>query len=51
MTQPPSPPTTEEPVYRPPRLIVLGTLHQLTQGGTTGPADGQGGAGASGIIP
>ncbi len=40
-----------KPPYTPPALIVLGTLQALTQGGTTGPSDGNGSAGASGTIP
>jgi hypothetical protein len=32
----------------PPRIVVLGKLEQLTAGGTVGPDDGFGGAGASG---
>jgi hypothetical protein len=36
--------------YEPPRLVSLGTLAELTQGGTAGPADGFGGAGDSGSL-
>lgn len=50
MTEP-SAAHTELPPYTPPRLIVLGTLQQLTRGGTVGPSDGNGGAGASGTLP
>jgi hypothetical protein len=37
--------------YEPPRLTVLGTLADLTAGGTVGEFDGSGEAGASGSIP
>ena len=40
-----------KPPYTPPRLVVLGTLVALTQGGSGSPADGFGGAGASGSLP
>ncbi|WBB82083.1 lasso RiPP family leader peptide-containing protein [Micromonospora sp. WMMD882] len=33
--------------YQPPRLRRLGTLAELTQGGTSGPDDGLGGGGFS----
>ena len=37
--------------YEPPALRRLGTLAELTRGGTAGPADAFGGAGSSGVIP
>jgi hypothetical protein len=36
--------------YEPPRLTVLGTLAHLTHGGSVGPSDGAGFAGATGSI-
>lgn len=36
--------------YEPPRLVVLGTVAELTAGGSTGPSDGMGGAGAMGTV-
>ena len=36
--------------YEAPALRRLGTLAELTQGGTSGPSDGFGGAGAMGSI-
>lgn len=43
---------TERPAgYEPPRLLLIGTLADLTQGGTEDPDDAYGGAGASGTIP
>ena len=36
--------------YEPPALRRLGSLAELTQGGTSGPSDGFGGAGAMGSI-
>jgi hypothetical protein len=36
--------------YEPPRVTYLGTLHELTRGGTTGPSDGLGGAGGIGSL-
>lgn len=37
--------------YAAPRLTVLGTLAELTAGGSSDQNDGFGGAGGSGIIP
>lgn len=52
MTEPSTTHTTQPAPYTPPRLIILGTLHQLTQGGNTGGTpDGFGFAGASGSLP
>jgi hypothetical protein len=39
-----------DPAYAPPRLERLGSLAELTQGGTTGPDDGFGGAGDEGSV-
>ena len=36
--------------YERPAVTYLGTLHELTQGGTTVPSDGFGGAGGSGTV-
>ena len=36
--------------YEPPRLLVLGSFGELTQGGTIPDLDGQGGTGESGGI-
>jgi hypothetical protein len=36
--------------YEPPELIVLGTLDELTRGGSSGADDGFGGAGDSGSL-
>ncbi len=36
--------------YEPPRLVSLGTLAELTRGGTAGPPDAFGGAGDSGSL-
>jgi len=36
--------------YEAPRLVVLGTVTELTAGGSTGPSDGMGGAGAMGTV-
>jgi hypothetical protein len=36
--------------YEPPTVTYLGTLHELTQGGTSGPDDGVGGAGGMGSL-
>jgi hypothetical protein len=36
--------------YQPPVLTRLGTLAELTRGGTIGPADGLGGAGDDGSL-
>jgi hypothetical protein len=36
--------------YDPPSVTYLGTLHELTLGGSTGPDDGVGGAGGAGSI-
>lgn len=41
-------PTPE--VYEPPRITRLGTLAELTQGGTVGLNDGTGGAGDAGSV-
>jgi hypothetical protein len=38
------------PGYEPPRLVPLGALADLTQGGTSGSDDGFGGAGDSGSL-
>jgi hypothetical protein len=43
--------TATGPAYHPPRLLVLGSVSELTRGGTTGPSDGYGYAGASGNLP
>jgi hypothetical protein len=40
----------ERPPYIPPRLIVLGTLEALTQGGVIGPDDGMGAGGDTGSL-
>lgn len=37
-------------VYEPPAIRRLGSLAELTRGGTSGPSDGFGGAGAMGSI-
>ena len=37
--------------YEPPAITDLGTLHDLTLGGTVPPDDGFGGAGGTGSIP
>ncbi len=37
--------------YEPPALRPLGTLAELTRGGTAGPDDGVGGAGSAGSLP
>ena len=37
--------------YESPRITYLGTLRELTLGGTTGPNDGVGGAGDIGSVP
>lgn len=37
--------------YEPPRLTVLGSLADLTAGGSVGEDDGSGYAGASGFLP
>jgi hypothetical protein len=37
--------------YESPRIAYLGTLRELTLGGTTGPNDGVGGAGDVGSVP
>lgn len=56
MTDPstPRPDTTARPEddpYEPPRLTVLGTVQQLTRGGTAGTlSDGFGTAGAAGTL-
>jgi hypothetical protein len=36
--------------YEPPSITYLGTLRELTLGGTTGPDDGLGGAGGVGSL-
>ena len=36
--------------YDPPRVTYLGTLRELTLGGTSGPDDGVGGAGGAGSL-
>ena len=36
--------------YEPPAVTYLGTLHELTLGGTTTPDDGFGGAGGAGSV-
>jgi hypothetical protein len=36
--------------YDPPRVTYLGTLRELTLGGTSGPDDGVGGAGGVGSL-
>jgi hypothetical protein len=36
--------------YSPPSVTYLGTLHELTQGGVSGPDDGVGGAGGIGSV-
>jgi hypothetical protein len=36
--------------YAPPSVTYLGTLHELTQGGTSGPNDSVGGAGNVGSL-
>ncbi|WP_416904085.1 lasso RiPP family leader peptide-containing protein [Micromonospora echinospora] len=43
----PAPPPAE---YRPPTVRRLGTLAELTRGGTAGPDDGLGGAGDDGSV-
>jgi hypothetical protein len=47
-----TPLSDEQPdgAYRPPAIVVLGTLAALTRGGTTGPSDGNGFAGDSGTL-
>lgn len=44
--------TDDQPsqVYAPPRVVRLGTLAELTQGGVIGPDDGLGGAGDDGSL-
>jgi hypothetical protein len=37
--------------YTPPTVTVLGTLAELTGGGTNAPTDGVGGAGSTGSVP
>jgi hypothetical protein len=51
------PPVAEEnanhgpqPHYAPPSVTYLGTLRELTLGGTSGPSDGVGGAGDTGSL-
>lgn len=43
-------PSEDATEYVPPRIERLGTLAELTQGGTTGPDDGYGGAGDEGSL-
>jgi len=42
--------SSAQPHYDPPSLTYLGTLRELTLGGTSGPSDGVGGAGDTGSL-
>jgi hypothetical protein len=43
-------PVDDGPAYEPPALRRLGSLQELTAGGSSGPSDGFGGAGAMGSV-
>lgn len=43
-------PALRPEVYEPPTIVRLGTLAELTHGGTVGPDDGLGGAGGEGSL-
>ncbi|WP_194821410.1 lasso RiPP family leader peptide-containing protein [Micromonospora sp. S-DT3-3-22] len=45
-----TPTASETPGYRPPTVTRLGTLAELTQGGTVGPDDGLGGQGDGSLL-
>jgi hypothetical protein len=50
MDDDPAAPGEQPPDYQPPTIIDLGTLAELTRGGSFGPGDGFGSAGSSGSI-
>ncbi|WP_329009289.1 lasso RiPP family leader peptide-containing protein [Micromonospora rifamycinica] len=45
-----TPTTSDTRSYRPPTVTRLGTLAELTQGGTVGPDDGLGGNGDASLL-